>query len=101
MIKPSKQRKEQINTSDSQNNKQEIGAIFALFPHIPLQSSENPGTTSTFDVRNVPFFGNVKNYFSFFLLHPIFPPSFTCTLINYSYTLVYNLVQSRSLLAVS
>lgn len=76
MINPSKQRKEHINMSDYQNNKQEIGAIFALFPHIPLQSSENPGTTTTFDVRNVPFLGNDKIYFSFFLLHLIFPPSF-------------------------
>lgn len=66
--------------SDYQNNKQEIGAIFALFPHIPPQSSKNLGTTTTFDVRNVPFLENVKIYFSFFLWHIIFPPfrGFTC-----------------------
>lgn len=47
MVSP---RKEHINMTEYQNNNHKIGAIFALFPHVLLKTSENPGTTATFNV---------------------------------------------------
>lgn len=67
--------------TEYQNNNQKIGAIFALFPHVLLKTSENPGKTATFNVRNVLLSENVKIYFGFFILHLIFVASyrgFTC-----------------------
>lgn len=101
MINTSKQGKEHINMSDYQNNKQEIGAIFALFPHIPPQSSENLGTTTTFDVRNAPFPGNLLQFLPLASHISSFFQEFHLCLLTYSYSLVYDLVQSRSLSAVS